>query len=141
MNGISEAAHVNSSMVKMFVFLGIVAMMLSATGLFTLVPINILRKMKEIGVRKVFGASLGNIAKVINAEFVLILVIASVIGTFAGVYLSTSLMRSIWNYYQAANVIVIGTSVFILFAISTLTIGFKVYNTTKMNPINTLKDE
>ena len=75
-----EADTVNSNLVKMFVFLGIVALMLSATGLFTLVSLNIIKKMKEIGVRKVLGASVGNITKVINKEFVIILLIASVGG-------------------------------------------------------------
>src|SRR6187551_275341 len=45
-----EADTVNSNLVKMFVLLGIVALMLSITGLFTLVSLNIIKKMKEIGV-------------------------------------------------------------------------------------------
>jgi putative ABC transport system permease protein len=138
---IADAALVNENIVKMFVFLGIVAMMLSATGLFTLVSLNILKKMKEIGVRKVFGASAGNIAGVINLEFVIILLIASVLGAFGGAYLSAILMRSIWNYYQPAGALILGVSVIILFVISALTIGFKVYAAAKMNPISTLRDE
>jgi len=137
----AAAALVNINIVKMFVFLGIVAMMLSATGLFTLVSLNILKKMKEIGVRKVFGASVGNIARVINMEFVIILLIASVVGSFGGAYLSATLMRSIWNYYQPASLVALGVSVTVLFALSALTIGFKLYATAKMNPISTLRDE
>jgi putative ABC transport system permease protein len=40
--------------------------------------------MKEIGVRKVLGASVSNISRVVNKEFVIILLIASVLGGFVG---------------------------------------------------------
>jgi ABC-type antimicrobial peptide transport system permease subunit len=73
-----EADTVNKNLVKMFAFLGAVALILSVTGLFTLVSLNIIKKMKEIGVRKVLGASTWNITSVVNREFVIILLIASV---------------------------------------------------------------
>lgn len=98
-----EANTVNNNIVIMFVFLGVVALMLSATGLFTLVSLNIIKKMKEIGVRKVLGASVGNITKVINTEFVIILLIASVLGGFLGAWMAGMLMQSIWKYYQNAT--------------------------------------
>src|SRR6478609_8969848 len=44
-----EADTVNKNLVKMFAFLGVVALILSVTGLFTLVSLNIIKKMKEIG--------------------------------------------------------------------------------------------
>ena len=78
----AENVSVNTNIVKMFVFLGIVALMLSATGLFTLVSLNIIKKMKEIGIRKVFGASVGNIARIINYEFAIALLVASALGAF-----------------------------------------------------------
>jgi putative ABC transport system permease protein len=137
----AESANVNNNIVKMFVFLGIVAMMLSATGLFTLVSLNIIKRMKEIGVRKVLGASVGNIARVINTEFVIILLIASLLGSFLGAFLSDMLMDSIWDFYQSATVVTFIISVVILFSISAMTIGFKIYNTAKMSPVNTLRDE
>ena len=136
-----EANTVNINIVKMFVFLGMVAMMLSATGLFTLVSLNIIKRMKEIGVRKVLGASIGNIARIVNTQFVIILLIASVLGCVLGSFLSGALMSSIWNVYQSATIDTFAWSVIILFSISILTIGFKIYNTAKMNPVNTLRDE
>ncbi len=136
-----EANTVNNNIVKMFVFLGIVALLLSATGLFTLVSLNIIKKMKEIGVRKVLGASVGNISRVINTEFAIILIIASVFGAAAGYFLSATLMQSIWRYYQLATPVALGTSVVIMFVVSVLSIGYKVYSTTKLNPALVLRDE
>ena len=98
-----EANTVNDNIVKTFVFLGIVALMLSATGLYTLVSLNIIKRMKEIGVRKVLGASVSNITRIINTEFVIMLLIASVLGSGASYLAVDGLMDSIWDYYQSAT--------------------------------------
>lgn len=138
---IVEANTVNNNIVVMFIFLGVVAMFLSATGLFTLVSLNIIKKMKEIGVRKVLGASVGNLTRVINTEFVIILAIASVLGAFAGAWMAAMLMKSIWKYYLEATPTTLLVSTVILFVVSALSIGFKVYNTTRLNPALVLRDE
>jgi ABC-type antimicrobial peptide transport system permease subunit len=136
-----EANTVNNNIVKMFVFLGIVALLLSATGLFTLVSLNIIKKMKEIGVRKVLGASAGNITRVINTEFVIILLIASLLGCFGGSWMSAMLMDSIWDYYQKATLVTLVTAAIIMFVASALSIAYKIYNTTRLNPAHVLRDE
>ena len=125
----------------MFVFLGIVALALSATGLFTLVSLNIIKKMKEIGVRKVLGATLANITKVINKEFVIILSLASVLGVGVGSWLSGMLMDSIWDYYQNATIATMIISALVLFVTSALSIGYKIFKTVRLNPAHVLRDE
>lgn len=138
---IAEAATVNNNIVIMFVFLAIVALLLSATGLFTMVSLNIIKRMKEIGVRKVLGASAGNISRVINTRFVIILCIASVLGCLGGYFLSAMLMDSIWDYFQKATAFSLIFSVVILFAACVLAIGYKVYSTVRLNPALVLRDE
>lgn len=136
-----EADTVNKNLVKMFAFLGVVALMLSVTGLFTLVSLNIIKKMKEIGVRKVLGASTWNITSVVNREFVVILLIASVGGGALGWWLSALLMESIWDYYQKVSLPSMVISAAILLAASIVSIGYKLYKTTRLNPANVLRDE
>jgi putative ABC transport system permease protein len=138
---LAEAARVNNNILKMFIFLGVVAMMLSATGLFTLVSLNIIRKMKEIGVRKVLGATVGNIAAVVNRKFFIILLISSVFGSVAGAFLTDTLMGSIWEFYKSSDTLTFVLSVVVLFAISAVTIGYKIYTTSKINPVTTLRSE
>lgn len=136
-----EANEVNVNIVKMFVFLGAVALMLSVTGLFTLVSLNIIKKMKEIGVRKVMGASIANISRVINTEFVVILLIACVFGAAGGWFMSDLLMGSIWNIFQAASVVTMVISSILMMIASALSVSFKTYSTAKMNPVHVLRDE
>ncbi len=136
-----EAAEVNDNIVKIFVFLGIVAIFLSVTGLYTLVSLNIIRKMKEIGVRKVLGASILNIIGIINTEFIIMLLISSVIGSVMSIYAVEMMMDSIWDYYQAASAVTLVISVFIIFFVSGIVVGFKIFGAASMNPVNTLRQE
>lgn len=138
---LQEVNDVNTNIVYMFAFLGVIAMMLSVTGLFTLVSLNIIKRLKEIGVRKVLGASVSNITRIVNTEFVIILAIASVLGCWVSFTLANALMSSIWKYYQGVNSVTFVISVGLLFAVSFLTIGYKVFTVASMNPVNTLRDE
>ena len=99
------AQMINTNAVRIFGFLGVIAALMSATGLFALVSLNILRKMKEIGVRKVLGASAANIVRVINAEFMIILLVASVFGGLLGYFMTDKMMDAIWEYYLPVNII------------------------------------
>ena len=97
--------------------------------------------MKEIGVRKVLGATLANITKVINKEFVIILSLASVLGVGVGSWLSGMLMDSIWDYYQNATIATMIISALVLFVTSALSIGYKIFKTVRLNPAHVLRDE
>ncbi len=140
-NELQQAEEVNTNLVKMFVFLGIIAMLLSATGLFSLVSLNIIKRMKEIGVRKVLGASISNITRIINTEFVIILLIASVLGSALSYLMADWLMSTIWRYYQGATPFAFIVSIGVMFIISGITIGYKVFSAASMNPVTTLRSE
>ena len=136
-----EVNEVNINIVYMFGFMGVITLLLSATGLFTLLSLNIIKRMKEIGVRKVLGASVANIARIVNTEFVIILALASGLGSWAGYVQSDMIMGSIWRYYQSPNSITFIISISLLFLISILAIGYKVFKAATMNPVESLKDE
>jgi len=136
-----EAAEVNSNIIKMFIFMGSIATILSATGLFTLVSLTIIKRMKEIGVRKVLGASIGNIAKNLNRQFFIILIISAIAGAGLGSWLGSLLMGSIWAYHMPMNIPSAIMSVIFMLLISVVTVGFKVYRAASVNPVKTLRSE
>jgi putative ABC transport system permease protein len=138
---LAETLEINTNIVKMFSFLGFFAILLSATGLYTLVSLNIIKKMKQIGVRKVLGASIANIARVINLEFAVILSIAALLGGAFGYWTTSVIMDSIWEYYQTLDVMSFSVSVVIMFAIAALSVSFKTITTASLNPVKTLRDE
>lgn len=132
---------INTNAVRILSFLGIIAVLMSATGLFALVSLNILKKMKEIGVRKVLGASVTNIARVINMEFIVILTISSVLGSSMGYFMTDKMMDAIWEYYLPINVVTLGICVVLLFVVAVVTVGYKTISTAFMNPVNTLREQ
>jgi putative ABC transport system permease protein len=138
---IKEADDVNVNIVKMYTFLGFMALMLSATGLFTLVSLNIIRRTKEIGVRKVLGASVANITRIINTEFFVILLLASIVGSVLSYFAVDLLMDSIWDYYQSTTTQTFVISIAIMFVVSAVVIGYKIFAAASLNPVNTLRDE
>jgi len=138
---LSETNEINENVTLMFGFLGFFAALMTAIGLFTLVSLNIEKKMKEIGVRKVLGASIGNIAGVINLEFVVNLGIATVIGGALGYLFCDFLMHAIWTYYLKLNYTSLTLSILAMIVIAIGAVGFKTFNTAKLNPTKTLRDE
>jgi cell division protein FtsX len=136
-----EVNDVNKNIVSMFTFLGVIALMLTATGLFTLVSLNIIKRTKEIGVRKVLGASVGNITRIINTEFFVILLLASLAGSMLSYFAVDLLMNNIWTYYQGTDVVTFVSAISIMFIVSAAVVGYRVFSAASMNPVNTLRDE
>jgi hypothetical protein len=89
----------------------------------------------------VLGASLANLAAVINFEFTVNLLIATVIGGTLGYFASDWLMDSIWEYYEKLSVISFTVSILVMIAIAVLAVGHKTVSTASLNPTKTLRDE
>lgn len=139
--GAVEANQVNKNILIMFLFEGGVALLLSITGLFTLVSLNIIKRMKEIGVRKVLGASMAHISRIINTQFIIILAVACVLGGFAGMSMANLLMGSIWEHHQLTTLFTVVASCSLLIVTCALSVALKTYNTAKMNPVDVLRSE
>jgi putative ABC transport system permease protein len=140
-SSLQQVSALNKSIMYGYGFLGLIAMILSATGLYSLLSLNIIKRMKEIGIRKIVGASVFNITRVVNTEFVIILLIASIFGSFASYNWCNIIMGSIWKYYQAVNVWTFVVGIGLLFTVCAFTIARKLYSVATMNPIDTLRDE
>jgi putative ABC transport system permease protein len=140
-NELQETNEINSNIVTMFGFLGFFGALMTGIGLYTLVSLNIVKKMKEIGIRKVMGASIPNIAGVINFEFIINLGIATVLGGTLGYFATDWLMHSIWEYYKNLGVASLTFSVLSMVLIAMLAVGYKTISTASLNPTKTLRDE
>tara|TARA_A100000171_G_scaffold25292_1_gene23639 strand:- start:3056 stop:5500 length:2445 start_codon:yes stop_codon:yes gene_type:complete len=140
-NVLGEARDVNKNIVTMFLFLAVIAVVLSAIGLFTLVSINIQSRTKEIGIRKVLGASIARITTLINRPFLIIVGIASVLGGAVSVYFAGILMGSIWTYHVTPGLISALIPILTIQLIALLSISGKVIKMAKRNPVESLRYE
>ncbi|MEJ2003779.1 MAG: hypothetical protein P8X57_02185, partial [Cyclobacteriaceae bacterium] len=138
---LAEEKLVNSNIITIFSFLGIVALLLSISGLYAMISLNLLRKTKEIGVRKVLGASVPGLIAKLNKPFVIITVISVLIGCIAAYYLVDSLLAMIWEYYAipGAKSLVLGSLILIVVALATVT--GKVFRAASVNPVLSLRNE
>jgi putative ABC transport system permease protein len=138
---LEEEKDINRSIKQVYIFLAIVATLLSMTGLYTLVSLSILNRTKEVGIRKVMGAPVSRIYWVLSRGFLINLAIASVIGCLGGYYLCDMMMGSIWEQYLDFTPVIYIYSVLIIFAITAATMAGKIYRAAQMNPTLCLRYE
>lgn len=138
---LQEEKDINRSIKQMYIFLAIVATVLSMIGLYTLVSINILNRTKEIGIRKVMGAPIRRIVVVLSNSFLIILAISSLVGCVGGYYLSLLLLDSIWDQFLDFTAGIYIYSVLIMFLLTAVTITGKVYKAAQQNPVTCLRYE
>ena len=133
--------RVNSNGVKIVGCLAFIAILMSVTGLYTLVSLNIIKKTKEVGIRKVLGASGFDIARIINFEFFLILSCAAISGSFIGYQLVDKVLGSLWKYYFSVQIGTIAICVLAMITIASLILGYKTLKVSSLNPVKTLRSE
>ena len=138
---LDEEKAINRSIKQLYIFLAIVATILSMIGLYTLISLSILNRTKEIGVRKVMGSPLSRIWLVLSRGFIINLLISSVIGCVGGYYLSLMMLDSIWEYWLDFNAWIYIYSVLIILVATTVTITGKVYQAALQNPVDCLRYE
>ena len=136
-----EARQINENIKDMYIFLGFIALILSAIGLYTLVSLSIIRRTKEVGVRKVMGSSVQQIILKISKPYAIIIGIASVIGLVAGWKSSIVMMASIWQIYTDLTAFTFIIPVVLILFVAIVSIGWKVYYAASRNPTESLRYE
>jgi ABC-type antimicrobial peptide transport system permease subunit len=135
------AMNTNNGILTQFTFMGIFALILSTIGLYSMVSLTINKRTKEIGIRKVMGASVMQIIKLVNREFVIILGISSVIGCVMGYYFMKSFLSDIFTYYLEIGAGAFILSVGIIVVTAFATSGRKIYLAAQSDPSRSLKYE
>jgi putative ABC transport system permease protein len=134
-----DAMKVTQSISTIFTWLSVVAMLLTATGLFALVSLTILKKMKEIALRKVVGAKPSQILLLVSRGYAWIFGIAIVIGCWAGLGMTKFLMDTIFKINVGVEPLTMVWAVLVLLLIAMGTVGFKVRQALQANPADVLR--
>jgi len=122
-------------------FISTITVILASLGLFGLVSFNITRRMKEFSIRKVFGAGLVHVFRLMNRDYVWILVISFFIGAPVGFYLINSLIQIIYPDPQTARPVPFFIAIGIMAVTVGITVGSQLWRVAKENPSSTLKSE
>lgn len=118
----------------------IIALLISTLGLFGLATFMAEQRTKEIGIRKVLGASMGNILLILNKELGQLIALAFVIATPVAWWLMNSWLEK-FAYHMTIGWQVVGMAGLILILVALFTVSFHSIKTALSNPIEALKYE
>ena len=116
-----------------------IAVLISCLGLYGLSVYVAERKTKEIGVRKVVGASVGNIVSMLSREYILLILISFLIAAPLGYYAMDKWLQE-FAYKITPGITVFLISGVISFAIAWFTVSFESFRAANRNPVDTLRN-
>jgi len=118
----------------------LMAILISCIGLYGLVSFMVGQKVKEIGIRKVLGASVTQVTMMLSKEFILMVLLAFIIAIPLAYYMvqewlatfayRTPITASLFVYVMLVSLLV-----------TCLTVGSKAIRAAISNPIDSLKSE
>jgi hypothetical protein len=121
-------------------YFGVLAIIISCLGLFGLAAFTAQQRTKEIGIRKVLGASVGSIVSLLSKDFLRLVLVAlglavPVAGWALGKWLGSFTYHTglDWRIYAVAGLLAVG--------IALLTICFQSVKAALTNPVKSLRSE
>ena len=125
---------------QLFTVFAILAIFIASLGLFALAAFMAEKKIKEIGIRKVLGASVMSIVIMFSKEFGRLVIIAFVIAIPVAWY-TVKLWLQGFAYREAPGFWVYATSGIISLFIAWLTVSYQSFKAAISDPVNSLRDE
>ena len=125
---------------KLAAVFAILAIFISCLGLFGLASFVAEQRTKEIGIRKVLGATVTNLWQLLSKDFVLLVIIACIIAGPIAFYCMNNWLQ---KYTYRTNIswwIFIASGIGAL-AITLLTVSFQAIKAALMQPVKSLKGE
>lgn len=128
------------SLNRMITSFSLLAIILSIVGVFGLVVFETQYRRKEIGVRKVFGATAGSILIMFNKTYLRIIGVCFIIATPIAFYLVKEWLKN-FHYHTPVYWWVFATAFVLVTVITLLTVSFQNWRAANANPVNSIKTE
>ena len=120
------------------IFLALLSVIISSIGLFGLVMFFTKQKMKEIGIRKVFGFSFGSLYYTMSKGFIKMFLISIIIAWPAAYYVY-KILPGAHPYPISVTEFILATAITLIVAI--FTISYQIIKASATNPVEVLKEE
>jgi putative ABC transport system permease protein len=124
----------------MVVIFTIVSLVIAVIGVVGLATYNVIRKQKEIGIKRVFGATVPNILAMLTKEFVIIILVASVVALPFVWYSADRWLSGFAYRIEMPWAVYILTFLGTLLLISFI-VGLQGFKAAISNPVKTLRSE
>jgi len=140
-NEFQDQLRTSTKSLQIFESISVFSVLIASLGLFALASFTAEKRTKEIGVRKVLGASFGSITYLLISEFLLIVATGDLIGLPFAYYLSHYLVNIAWVYKTDVNVLlfIATTGISVIAAFSA--VGIQSIKSARANPVEALRYE
>ncbi|MDB5089605.1 MAG: FtsX-like permease family protein [Mucilaginibacter sp.] len=125
---------------KAFSIFGGFAIFIACLGLLGLSLFATIQRTKEIGVRKVLGASISNIVLLLSKDFIKLVVVAIIIATPVAWYILHNWLQD-FAYRITISWWIFGLSGIVAIAVALATISFQAVRAASSNPVKSLRSE
>ena len=116
------------------------SLIITLVGIMGLVSLSVYKRVKEIGIRKVLGAPVAGIMLLFAQEFVLIILVATVIA-FPVAYIVMTQWLENYKYHITISFLPFVSSLIGLIAITFILIALQTLKAAKVNPVQSLRTE
>jgi putative ABC transport system permease protein len=127
-------------MMHVFTNFSVISLLLCCIGLYALITYVLEQRVKEIGIRKVMGATTKNIVIIINKEYLLLWFVASVIAVTFSMYIMLQWLKNFAYRVDLSAWMFLGSSA-VMFVLAISIISIKTYKSASQNPVNSLRYE
>jgi putative ABC transport system permease protein len=117
-----------------------IAILIASLGVYGLVLFTVQRKVKEIGVRKVLGASVRSVLVLIYRDFALLVLSGFIVAIPVSYYLLKEWLSN-FIYHTTIDVAMYAMSFLVVLIIVSLAIGYQVLKAAQGNPVESLRSE
>ncbi|MBS1610322.1 MAG: ABC transporter permease [Bacteroidetes bacterium] len=129
-----------NQLAQLYKIFAAIAIFLSCLGLYGLASFMAVQRVKEVGIRKVLGATTGNIVYLFSKEFIILIAIAFVIATpLVWYYMHQWLENYVYRIDISWLIFFAGGAVALFIAL--LTVGFQAIKAAVANPVKSLRTE
>lgn len=136
-----EASYTTESRLSQIIgYFSFLAILISCFGLYGLVMYAALQKTKEIGIRKVLGASVPNILTLLSKDFLQLIILASVLA-IPLVFYGTSQWLQDYAYRIDLSWWLFAVPVLAVLVIAMVTLSFQTIQSALANPVEALRNE
>jgi putative ABC transport system permease protein len=140
-DAIEEAYSEFSVMIKVIGFLSVLAISIASMGLFGMVVFTTETRLKEISIRKVMGASSGNLIYLLSRNFLLLLSISALIALPITYIFFENVVLTKFPYHTPVQIAELSVGLLAVLLIAFLMIGSQTMKAARSNPAEVLKSE
>lgn len=125
---------------SIFILFTILSIVIACLGLFGLAAFNAQKRTKEIGVRKVLGASVGQITYRLTTDFLKLVAIAIAIALPVGWYVMNKWLED-FSYRMEIGWGIFAIAALLALAVAVLTVSYQSIKAAVVNPVKSLRSE